>query len=264
MTQWIAMAIGAHPDDIEFMMAGTLLLLKQAGAEIHMWNLANGCCGTMTHRSARDHPLAPGRSRGFDAAVAGATLHPPLVDDLAIFYEPRLLARVAAVIRQVRPNILLVPSPQDYMEDHMNTCRLAVTAAFTRAIRNYMTDPPMPPYGGDVALYHAEPYGLHDGLRQLVRPTHYVDVASVLPRKQEMLAQHATQKDWLDASQGIGAYVTEMDAMCQQVGRMSGRYEYAEGWRQHLHLGFGPPGFDPLPALLGSWCWVEPTGDPGS
>jgi len=42
----VVLAASAHPDDIEFMMAGTLLLLKEAGAEIHMWNLANGHCGT--------------------------------------------------------------------------------------------------------------------------------------------------------------------------------------------------------------------------
>mgnify|MGYP000867140096 CR=1 FL=1 len=42
----VVLAAVAHPDDIEFMMAGTLFLLKQAGAEIHLWNLANGCCGS--------------------------------------------------------------------------------------------------------------------------------------------------------------------------------------------------------------------------
>ncbi len=36
----VAMAIAAHPDDIEFMIAGTLLLLKLAAYDIHM-----GLCG---------------------------------------------------------------------------------------------------------------------------------------------------------------------------------------------------------------------------
>ncbi len=35
-------AIVAHPDDIEFMMAGTLFLLKDAGADIHLWNDLSG------------------------------------------------------------------------------------------------------------------------------------------------------------------------------------------------------------------------------
>ncbi|NOY59693.1 MAG: PIG-L family deacetylase, partial [Calditrichaeota bacterium] len=39
-------AIAAHPDDIEFMMSGTMILLKEAGCELHYMNLANGSCGT--------------------------------------------------------------------------------------------------------------------------------------------------------------------------------------------------------------------------
>ena len=45
-----AFAIVAHPDDVEFMMAGTLLLLKDAGVDIHLWNLCNGCYGSMVYR----------------------------------------------------------------------------------------------------------------------------------------------------------------------------------------------------------------------
>ena len=39
-------AVAAHPDDIEFMMAGTLFLLNQLGCDIHYMNIANGDCGT--------------------------------------------------------------------------------------------------------------------------------------------------------------------------------------------------------------------------
>ena len=42
-----AIAIAAHPDDIEFMMAGTLLLLREAGWEIHYLNLSSGNCGSV-------------------------------------------------------------------------------------------------------------------------------------------------------------------------------------------------------------------------
>ena len=44
-----AFAVAAHPDDIEFFMSGTLMLLKDAGYEIHYMNLANGCCGSTQH-----------------------------------------------------------------------------------------------------------------------------------------------------------------------------------------------------------------------
>jgi LmbE family N-acetylglucosaminyl deacetylase len=252
-----ALAIAAHPDDIEFMMAGTLLALQRAGADIHMWNLANGSCGTAVHDRDEIVRLRWDEAQA-SARAAGATLHPPLVDDLALYYEPRLVARVAAVIRAVRPAILLVPSPQDYMEDHINACRLAVTGAFVRGMRNFATDPPAEPWGGDVTLYHALPHGLRDGLRRLVVPGLYVDIGPALDAKRDMLARHRTQKDWLDASQGMGSYLHEMEEMSRQVGRMSGRFEFAEGWRRHSHLGFSETDSDPLSALLGPACWIDP------
>ncbi len=252
-----ALAIAAHPDDIEFMMAGTLLRLKRAGAEIHMWNLANGSCGTAIHD--KDEIIRLRWEEARDAArAAGAILHPPLVDDLALYYEPRLVARVAAVIRQVKPGVLLAPSPQDYMEDHINACRLAVTGAFVRGMRNFAADPPVEPWDGDVVLYHALPHGLRDSLRRRVVPGQYVDIGEVLEAKRDMLSRHHTQKDWLDASQGMGSYVHEMENMARQVGRMSGRFEVAEGWRRHSHLGFAAPDADPLSQALGPACWVDP------
>jgi hypothetical protein len=41
-----------------------------------------------------------------------------------------------------------------------------------------------------------------------------------------------------------------MDAISGEVGRMSGRFAYAEGWRRHAHLGFGAADFNPLQQLL--------------
>lgn len=251
------LAAVAHPDDIEFMMAGTLLRLKEAGAEIHMWNLANGCCGTATHSKAEIIRLRWKEAQNA-ARVAGATMHRPLVDDIALYYEPKVLARVAAVVREVKPNIVLTHSPQDYMEDHQNVCRLLVTGAFTKGMRNFKTSPARPPLSADTALYHALPHGLRDGLCKLVRSGQYVDISPVLAKKREMLAQHKTQKEWLDVSQGMDAYLTEMENMSRQVGAMSGRFEFAEGWRRHSHLGFGPADYDPLSQLLGPACWTDP------
>ena len=65
-----------------------------------------------------------------------------------------------------------------------------------------------------------------------------------------MLACHASQKEWLDVTQGMDAYLDEMERMSREVGRMSGKFEYAEGWRRHSHLGFGPEEFDPVSDLL--------------
>src|SRR5690348_4873838 len=113
----VAIAIGAHPDDIEFYMAGTLLRLRQAGFETHYFNLAAGNCGSTQHRSSQTRVLREQEARAA-AKILDARFHPSVASDLEILYEPDLLRRVAAVIREVSPTILLTHSPQDYMEDH--------------------------------------------------------------------------------------------------------------------------------------------------
>ncbi len=245
-----AIAIGCHPDDIEFMMAGTLILLKEAGWEIHYLNVADGALGT--DKLPVDEIARIRRAESIAAAEKiGAIHHESLARDLAIFYEKELLAKVAAVVREVGPEIVLTHYPFDYMEDHSNVCRLAVTAAFTRGMVNFETDPARPITSQPVALYHAMPYGLRDPLRRPVAADFYVDITQQIDAKTEMLACHKSQKEWLDVSQGQDSYLITLRDMMREMGTQSGQYEYAEGWIRHLHLGLGPEDFDPLAELLG-------------
>jgi LmbE family N-acetylglucosaminyl deacetylase len=231
-------------------MAGTLLLLGRAGYELHYMTIANGCCGSTEHDAATTAAIREQEAR--DAALSlGATFHPSLTDDLAIFYDRPTLARLAAVMREVAPEIVLIHSPVDYMEDHVNACRLAVTAAFARGMPNFPTDPPRPAVDKPVTLYHAQPHGNRDPLGQPVRPSLFVDIALVLDQKAAALACHRSQRQWLDVSQGFDSYIETMKSLSREVGVMSGRFEYAEGWRRHLHLGFCSESADPLPDALG-------------
>ena len=242
-------AVAAHPDDIEFQMAGTLILLGEVGYEIHYMNIANGSCG-----SATLGPEEIARIRREEAKAAaefiGAVYHPSLTDDLTIFYEPTLLARMSSIMREVAPDIVLTHSPQDYMEDHQNAARLAVGAAFVRGIPNYRTDPPVDAVDQSVVVYHAQPHGNRGPLGERVVPDIYVDIADVIDKKTQMLACHASQKSWLDHSQGLDAYLDAMQAMSAEVGEMSGCYSTAEGWRRRLHLGFCGKDDNPLVTAL--------------
>ena len=128
--------------------------------------------------------------------------------------------------------------------------RLAVTAAFGRAMPNFFTDQPRPPVAGDVTVYHAQPHGNRDPLRRLVRPELYVDISEVLAQKRAMLACHHSQKTWLDQTQGMDSYLNTMEDLSREVGRLSGRFAAAEGWRRRLHLGFCEEAADPLAVAL--------------
>lgn len=251
MSQPAALAIAAHPDDIEFIMAGTLLLLRRAGWAIHYLNVANGSCGSLKTNAARTRTIRAKEGRAA-ARVLGATFHPSHVDDLDVFYERKLLRRVAAVVREVRPAVVLTHALDDYMEDHMNTGRLAVTAAFVRGMPNFITDPRRPAVDGDVTVYHAMPHSLRDSLARRVIPESFVDVTSVHELKLAALREHRSQQNWLDVSQGMSSYLRTMEDMSAEVGRMSRRFKYAEGWRRHNPPGLCAPDADPLRDVLGA------------
>jgi LmbE family N-acetylglucosaminyl deacetylase len=245
-----ALAVAAHPDDIEFMMAGTLLLLADAGWTIHCMNLSSGNLGSLTLPPVR---IARIRRREAQAAaqLMGAVWHPPICHDLQIFYDDRTLRRLTSVVRDVDPSVVLTHSPQDYMEDHMSAARLAVTAVFARGVPGYRATPRRSPVLTDVTIYHAMPHGLCDSLRRRVVPGAFVDTTSVQDRKRAALACHESQRGWLDATQRMDSYLRTMDDFARTLGSLSGKFRYAEGWRRHLHYGFGGEHDDPLRVALG-------------
>ena len=246
-----ALAVGAHPDDVEFMMAGTLAALGDAGYELHILTIGNGNCGTAVydHNEICRLRAAEGHSA---AGVIGATYHEGLVNDIEIFYEEKTLRQVTSIVREIQPEIVLTHSPNDYMEDHTNTCRLMVTACFCRGMRNWQSNPALGPTFQDVYLYHANPHSNHDGMRNLVVPSLYVDIADKIEVKEEMLRRHVTQKEWLDTSQGMDSYLITMREICQQIGAMAPRPpQFAEGFRQHMHMGLSGQDADKLAEVLG-------------
>lgn len=239
------LAIAAHPDDIEMVMAGTMLQLADRGWKLHYFNIADGSRGSTT--LAREECAATRLIEARDAADSlGAKFYPPICPDMEIAYNTSMLARVASVVRTARPSVVLTHAPADYMEDHEQTCRLAVSAAFARGMPNLQSDPPVDPYFEPVTLYHAQPHGNRTPLNELVRPDFIVDTTSVLDRKVAALQCHASQKEWLDRSQGMDSYIQTMRDLTSEVGRMAKTYEYGEGWRRRQHWGFCGPDDDPL------------------
>lgn len=243
-----AIAIAAHPDDIELMMAGTLLLLKNAGYEIHYLNIASGNCGSTTWSSDETKRIRLQEAQSA-AQILGAHFHHPFCDDLEIFYDANILRKVAAIIREVKPTIVLTHSPEDYMEDHVNTCRLAVTATFARGMPNFKTDPDRDADNYDCTIYHALPHTLRDNFRRRIKPGAFVNTTTVHALKLDALKAHKSQQDWLDVSQKMNSYLQTMEDVALKVGEMSKVFTYAEGWRRHLHVGFCNADDDPLKDL---------------
>jgi LmbE family N-acetylglucosaminyl deacetylase len=229
MTQTV-LAIGAHPDDVEFMAAGALALLRQKGWEVHTASLTPGDCGTMTR--TREEIGRIRRAEGAAAAnLLGGTYHCLECDDMFILYDRPTLLKVIGLIRRVRPDLVFAPSPDDYMADHENTSRLVWSACFAAGIPNIPT-PGDEPFHRIPCLYYMDPVDAKDKFGMPTPADAMVDISGILDLKTRMLACHASQRDWLLAHHGVDEY---LDAM-KRHGRLRGRQagcEFAEAFRQH-------------------------------
>ena len=252
-----AFAIASHPDDIEFGMVGTLLKLKDAGYEVHYMNIATGSMGTNCY--THDEIVAIRRNEAKTSAESqGIVFHESICDDLEVFYCKELFRQLVPVVREVDPEIILTHGPYDYMEDHVNAGRLAVSAAFCRGMTNCPVTRPAKAVDTPVAVYHSMPHSITDALRRPVIPGMFVNVADKIETKKAMLGCHKSQKEWLDVSQGMDAYLDEMVWRMEYFGKLSGRYKYAEGWIRHNATGFCAPDFNPLLDALKGDAFVNP------
>jgi len=245
-----ALAIAAHPDDIEFVMAGTLLQRTAAGWDIHYLNVSTGNMGSTVMTAAQ---TAKTRRKEAQAAakLLEAKWHAPFCDDMLVFYHEKNIRRLTAVVRAVRPSVVLTHALADYMEDHMITARLAVTAAFSRGIPNFRSIPQRMPDLTPCTIYHAMPHGQCTPLREPVTPELFIDTTSVQTTKRAALACHASQQEWLDASQGQDSYLQTMEIFSRRLGKQSNKFQHAEAWTRHLHYGYGAENDDPLRDMLG-------------
>lgn len=225
--------IHAHPDDAEFLAAGTLALLAQKGHRITIATMTPGDCG-----SADEPPEAIAAIRRNEAACSarliGAEYTCLEFRDLAIFEDDPSRRRVTALLRRVRPEIVLTASPVDYLVDHEVTSRLVRDACFGAPARNYDTSAwgAAGPLERIPHLYFADPIGGVDRENRLLLPEFIVDIGGVFEIKKQMLLQHQSQREWLRRQHGIDEYVEMMERWSRARGQLAG-CEFGEGFRQY-------------------------------
>lgn len=242
----VVLSLGAHPDDAEFMCAGTLALLRERGWQVHIATFTPGDCGTIEY--SRDEIS---RIRKSEAAKAVSLLdgeyHCLECDDAFIMYDRPTLVKAIALIRKVRPRIVFTLSPSDYMVDHEMSSKLTQSACFCCGIVNIDT-PGAEPFEPIPHLYYADPVEGKDKFGTEIPPGTIVDVTGVMDIKTKMLVCHESQRNWLLAHHGIDEYTEQMKKLGRKRGAGIG-VEFAEGFRQHL--GHAYPQDNLLKAELG-------------
>ncbi len=245
------LGIFAHPDDAELMCVGTLSLLKKAGWEIHIATMTPGDKGSA--ELTREEISVIRRAEGAKAAERlGGTYHCLECDDVYIMYDRETINKATTLIRKVQPTIVITASPNCYMIDHETTSLVAQTACFGAGIKNM--EAAGEPYGMVPYLYYVDPMEGKDKFGVPVIPGFYVDITGEIGIKEETLACHASQRDWLRKHHKMDQYLIAMKQFAAHRGAEIS-VKYAEGFRQHL--GHGYPQDNILKAVIGDLVLIK-------
>jgi LmbE family N-acetylglucosaminyl deacetylase len=214
------LAVGAHPDDLEILCAGTLARFAQDGHDVTM---AHSCRGDKGHFEIPPDELGEireGEARE-SASVIGARSIGLGIDDLELRIDRDYTMKYVELIRQARPDVIITHHPNDYMPDHTVTSTLVFDASFIATLPHTKTehqhhDKVTPIYYMDTVV------GVN------FEPEEYVDITSTIGLKREMLGKHNSQIEWLKNHDKIDILNT-IDTVARFRGLQCGS-EFAEAF----------------------------------
>jgi LmbE family N-acetylglucosaminyl deacetylase len=158
------LAIGAHPDDIEYGCGGTLTKYAQKGHAIHLFIASEGGRGGDPRERRREQEESAMILGARDVFWGG-------YDDTEVPLNRDLIVHLEDVIRDVSPAMIFVNFPDDTHQDHRNLAQCATSA--TRYVPNF--------------LFYEVPS------TQNFAPNCYTDIAKVLDKKLAALEAHRSQ-----------------------------------------------------------------------
>ncbi len=217
------LAIAAHRDDVEQTCGGTLLKAAQRGQRTGILDLTQGEMGTRGTAEERAHEASDA------AAILGSQWRRALdIPDGRVenTWENRL--KVAAIIRETRPRVLILPYWKGRHPDHYTASILGYEACFLAGLAKLAISPPPSAYKSESQpLAPHRPFKIvYATLYYDIRPTFVVDIseqfeakfASILAYKSQFSNQDAG-KDLFPAHEEIRVRV---DAMARFYGMLGG------------------------------------------
>ncbi|MFG2002590.1 PIG-L deacetylase family protein [Spirillospora sp. NPDC048911] len=190
------LVVMAHPDDVDFGAAGTVAGFTDQGAEVVYLMITDGDAGGFDDAVTREEMAALRRDEQRAAAKCAG------VEDVRFLGYPDgrveatlgLRRDIARVIRQVRPELVIMPSPERNYEriypshpDHRAVGSAALDAVYPDA-RNPYAFPELLAEEG-LEAWTAPKVWMVGG----PTPNHYVDVTERFDRKLAALKSHASQ-----------------------------------------------------------------------
>lgn len=224
------LAIGAHPDDVEYNCSGTLAKFASLGHTVFIATATNGNIGSATHTMEEIAAIRKAEA-AHSASLIGAEYLCLDYDDEMFFDSKQARLDFINLIRYCRADLILTHYPEDYNPDHELTSKIVNDVAVMIPIAHLKTE--SPPYDAIPVIYYFEPA---HGFRFI--PTDYVDISAFIDVKKEMLSCHKSQFRWMadnykSTETGGDQFVEIADVFSRYRGVQSG-VRYAEGFVRAL------------------------------
>ena len=192
------LAIGAHPDDIEFGCGGTLTKYSQRGHRLFLMVMTGGGSG------------APSETRMAEQTAARQILGAEEIfwggyQDTHLGVDAEMIKKIESVIASVKPEFIFCHFPDDTHQDHRHLAQAVMSA--TRYIRN--------------VLFYEGP------TTQNFNPQVYIDIADTLDVKLEALRAHRSQVMKTNIED---LSIIEVARSCANFRGIQGRVKYAEAF----------------------------------
>ena len=226
-----ALAVTAHPDDVDFGAGGTVMALIKAGVQVTFCICTDGDAGGFDDSTDRSEIPAIRRAEQTSAAAVYGVTDVRFLGYQDGYLVPNhdLQRDIVRVMRQVQPQLVITQSPERNWDrlpsshpDHMAAGEATARALYP-AVRNPYAFPEL---RTDEGLEAWTVNWLW--LQGHVEPNHWIDTTEFFSRKVTALEAHASQTSHMEDLEGMLRSWGEMQA--QAAGFESGRL--AEGFRQ--------------------------------
>jgi len=192
------LAIGAHPDDIEFGCGGTLFKYSENGHKVYMLVLSKGDKGG-------DPDIRQKEQEDSARILRVEKLFFSDYVDTEIVQSQKLITEIESFLKDVKPDSIFVQYFDDTHQDHRNLSESTISA--TRYIQN--------------VLFYEGP------TTQNFTPNVFVDITKVFDKKLECLNAHASQVSKTNIE---GLSIIEAAKSAAHFRGIQGRVSYAEAF----------------------------------
>ena len=174
------LAFGAHADDVEIGMGGTIAKFAASGKRIVICDLTQAeMSSNGTIHTRMEEAKNAGEALGIMHRINA------YLPDRGLLLKEEYISRIASIIRIYQPKLIFVPYEIDRHPDHGNCAKLVEEACFSAGVRKFIDERDQQPHRVE-NIYYYMINGFH-------KPDFAVDVTAFIEAKTEGLKAYKSQ-----------------------------------------------------------------------